>query len=257
MTRAVSATLLSHLRTLTTTSSAENLPDCELLLQFTTARDESAFTTLLRRHGPLVLGVCRRVLANEQDAENAFQATFLALARSAHAIHKRESVSCWLHSVARRVALRLRRSDLRRVAKESRIQQHEQADPLAEITVRELLCLVDEEVQGLPEECRLPILLCHLQGHSQEEAARELGWPRGTLKCRLERGRELLRARLARRGITLPAAFVVTALARQSCACVPASLQAATVRVVLTPSSVAALPTRVADLAGAAGPVAS
>src|SRR5262249_8041124 len=154
-----------------------------------------AFAALVGRHGPLVLGVSRRLLWDDRDAEDAFQATFLVLARKARSLRRPESVPAWLHGVARRVALRARRRR-RPVASLSRL--HEPADwrpdPLAAVSVRELLVALDEEIARLPEAYRLPLVLCGLEGRSVEEAARTLGWSHGSVKGRLERGRKQLHA---------------------------------------------------------------
>jgi RNA polymerase sigma factor (sigma-70 family) len=210
-------------------------PDRVLLDRFLYSRDEAAFTALVSRHGPLVLRLCRRLLRQEQDVEDAFQATFLVLARRAFAIRCQDSLAAWLHGVAYRVASRAR-------AAGSRQRQHEapcadltpsdpHADPLDELTARELLAVVDEEVQRLPPVHRLPVILCCLEGKSQEEAARLLGWTPGSVKGRLERGRARLRDRLARRGLTLPAALAVVGIGHGGAsAAVSAALAGATAR---------------------------
>jgi RNA polymerase sigma factor (sigma-70 family) len=210
-------------------------PDRVLLDRFLSSRDEAAFTALVSRHGPLVLRLCRRLLRQEQDVEDAFQATFLVLARRAFAIRCRDSLAAWLHGVAYRVASRVRAAD-------SRQQQHEapcaeltpsdpHPDPLDELTARELLAVVDEEVQRLPPVHRLPVVLCCLEGKSQEEAARLLGWTPGSVKGRLERGRARLRDRLARRGLALSAALAAVAIGQGGAsAAVSAALAGATVR---------------------------
>src|SRR5262245_55792085 len=213
-------------------------PDRVLLDRFLYSRDEAAFTALVSRHGPLVLRLCRRLLRREQDVEDAFQATFLVLARRAFAIRCQDSLAAWLHGVAYRVASRARAAD-------SRQQQHEapcadlappdpHPDPLDELTARELLAVVDEEVQRLPPVHRLPVVLCCLEGKSQEEAARLLGWTPGSVKGRLERGRARLRDRLARRGLTLPAALFAVAIGQGGASgAVSVALAGATVRAAL------------------------
>jgi RNA polymerase sigma factor (sigma-70 family) len=189
------------------------------------------------------------VLHNRHDAEDAFQAAFLALARHAGAVGRRGSVGGWLHRVAYRAAVKARARATRREGHERQAPQRTPADPLAEVSGRELLAVLDEGLQGLPEEYRRPLVLCHLQGKTRDEAARECGCSLGTLKRRLERGREVLRARLARRGLALPAALLTAALVGEAgSAAVPAALAAATVR--LAVSANAAVSAAVAELAG-------
>ena len=229
--------LVHYLRRLATEPAAKEAPDAALLGRFIAQADEAAFATLVERHGPLVLAVCRRILDDAHDAEDAFQATFLVLARRAAAVHPREALAAWLHGVARRVALksrcaRARKSRDRRPLPPSPIDPR--PDPLADISARELLSLVDDELRQLPEVYRLPVLLCCLEGRSQEEAARLLGWTPGSVKGRLERGRARLHQRLARRGLTLSAVLTAAELSRgPSAAAVVARLAAPTVRAAL------------------------
>ncbi len=207
--------------------------DGPLLERFVRQRDEDAFAQLVSRHGPLVFGLCRRVLGNVQDAEDVFQATFLVLARKAASIRKPGSLSSWLHGVAYRLALKTK-------AEIERRHIHEQQTALpaesAEIdwSWREVRGLLDEELQRLPEKQRLPLVLCYLEGLTQDEASRRLGWPRGTLKRRLESGRERLRLRLTRRGVTLGTSLFAAALSQSATkGAVPAVLRSATVRVAM------------------------
>jgi RNA polymerase sigma factor (sigma-70 family) len=172
--------------------------DGELLQAFATARDQSAFAELLRRHGPLVWSICARSLPRVQDAEDAFQATFLVLARGAGSIRKGEALASWLFGVARRAALRLRH---RARLAEPPAPAPSPPDPRAEIASAEACDAILEEVRALPEKYRLPLLLCGLEGLTKREAARQLGWREGTVSGRLARARARLQARLARRGI--------------------------------------------------------
>ena len=206
--------LLQHCRRLAAEMHASAaLPDGELVQRFGARGDPRAFESLLRRHGPMVWGVCRRLLACEQDAEDVFQATFLVLTRKAATLRRRESVAAWLHGVAHRLAARARADAHKRKARERGARARPAPDALAEITGRELRAVLDEELARLPERLRAPVLLCFLQGATRDEAARRLGLPLGTLKSRLERGRQLLRARLARRGLALSAALLAAQLA--------------------------------------------
>jgi RNA polymerase sigma factor (sigma-70 family) len=178
----------------------------------------------------MVLGVCRRVLDNEHDAEDAFQATFLVLARQAQSIRKLESVGSWLYGVAYRISLRARSDAARRRALEDRARTMPEQDPLVEAAWRELRPVLDEEVDRLPPKYRAPIILCYLEGKTNTEAARELGWTKGTVSGRLARARELLRNRLARRGVSLTPALLLLLLSRESCSVtVSTSLVAAAV----------------------------
>jgi RNA polymerase sigma factor (sigma-70 family) len=201
-----------------------------LLERFVAQREEAAFAALVRRHGPMVLRVCCRVLRHHQEAEDVFQAAFLALARRAASIRKGASVACWLHSVAYRLALKARRKAARRPEREAPDHRASDADPLDQLTARELLTLVDEELQKLPEKYRAPLLYCYLQEQTHARAAQLLGCPLGTLRSRLERGRQLLRARLARRGVALSAALVALSLAPRPAAAEAAALVERTIR---------------------------
>jgi RNA polymerase sigma factor (sigma-70 family) len=203
--------VIHHLRRLVSRGAAEPAGDAVLLERFVRRRDEDAFAALVARHGRMVLATCRRVLRDAHRADDAFQATWLVLARKAGSLRRPEALAAWLYGTARRLALRCRRDDARaqQWATGSRLGAPAPrcVDPLAEITARELLFALDEEVQRLPEVYRLPVLLCSLEGRTQEEAAHILGWAAGSVKGRLERGRKRLHARLARRGLTLSAAL--------------------------------------------------
>jgi RNA polymerase sigma factor (sigma-70 family) len=222
--------LLRQLRTIFAAQQAGQLPDQELLHRFVTRQDEAAFAALVRRHGPMVYNVCRRVVRHAHDAEDAFQAVFLVFARKARSIRRRESVGGWLHGVAYRVASKARAEAVRRGALPTR-EAAIASDPADDVTWRELRTVLDEELGRLPERYRAPLVLCYLEGRTQDEATRQLGWSKNTFRRRLERGRDVLRGRLTRRGVTLSAGLFATALAGQvSPAAIPATLISATVR---------------------------
>src|SRR5262249_38693160 len=167
--------VLRRLLEMVAAKEAHAAPDQQLLDRFVRNREETAFTALVRRHGPLVLAVCRRVLRHEQDAEGAFQATFLVLARKAASINKRASVGSWLYQVAYHVANKARKRTNNRRKREERAAARRQGDALDEVTGRELLAVLDEELQHLPERGREALVLCYLQGLTRDEAARQLG----------------------------------------------------------------------------------
>jgi RNA polymerase sigma factor (sigma-70 family) len=226
--------VLRHIRKLVRSPEAATLSDAQLVERFAADRDEAAFELLLHRHGAMVLGVCRRVLQHTHDVEDAFQATFLLLARKAGSIRKRASVASWLYGVAYRIALKARGGATRRRLREMQTARLPQADLLAEVAWRELRALIDEELSRLPEKCRVSFILCCLEGKTHQQAARELGWPAGSMSRWLARGRELLRARLAGRGIVLSSAALLAALAAQVArASVPPLLLDTTARVAL------------------------
>jgi RNA polymerase sigma factor (sigma-70 family) len=222
--------LLHHLRRMAGTARAAHPSDGQLLERFARDRDEAAFAALVARHGPLVWGVCQRVLRHEQDAEDAFQATFLVLARRAAALDRRGSVGGWLHTVAYRLAVRARAAAARREFHERQVASMARVESRAQDVAEELRPVLDEELSRLPEKYRAPLVLCYLQDRTHAEASRELGWPAGSLSKRLARGRKLLRGRLERRGITLAGGALGTALSGGARGAVPAALARATVR---------------------------
>ncbi len=232
-------TVLRHLRELTG-PGGDQPADRELLERFARG-DAAAFEGLVRRHGAMVLGVCRRVLGNAHDAEDAFQATFLALARSAATVG-RGALAGWLYRVAYHNALRARSATAARAEREQRAGREGAGDPLEEVTGRELLAVLDEELRALPERHRAPLVLCYLQGCTRDEAARQLGWSDRTLRRRLGQGRDRLRQRLQRRGVGLPALLLAAGLAHGGPAArTPATLVAVTLRRVMESARPAAV----------------
>jgi RNA polymerase sigma factor (sigma-70 family) len=224
--------ILHYLHRLTVPGAAGEGTDGQLLEQFVTQRDEAAFAALVRRHGPLVWGVCRRLLRRTQDAEDVFQATFLVLAHRAGSVGKRESVRSFLYGVAYRVAVRARGTALRRQARE--VPLDDVAAPEADGPGPDLRPVLDEEIGRLPEKYRLPLILCHLEGRTQEEAARLLGCPRATVATRLTRGRDRLREQLARRGLDVSAGAFAALLRDGAAPPVPDALAEGTLRAVAT-----------------------
>ncbi len=218
---------------------ADQLSDAILLERFVSRREEAAFDTLVRRHGPIVEGVCRRVLRNDHDIEDVLQATFLVLARKAAGVAWRESVESWLCAVAHRLALGARAERSRQMARVASFafapnrswscdesteltgppeEWHPAVDPSDDVERRDLRQVLDDELLHLPEKYRAPVVLCYLEGKTHAEAARELGWRPGSMSRRLERARSLLKRRLVCRGVTLAIGFIGTALAFYSAA---------------------------------------
>ncbi len=223
------AIVLGHIRRLVQTERMAGLTDAQLLECFVGQRDEAAFEELVRRHGPMVLAVCSQLLRDGHLAEDVFQSTFLTLARGAASIRKRESLAGWLHGVAARLACRARADAARRHFHESRQLPPPASDPLAEMSWREFVAVLDEELAGMAPGHRAAVVLCCLEGRTRDEAARQLGWSLRTLKRRLEKGRRLLQARLARRGLTLTV-VLPAALLPPAANTLPSVLLADTVR---------------------------
>jgi len=201
---------------------ADEFSDESLLEQFISGQEcepQEAFRALVVRHGPMVLGICRHLLNDQHDADDAFQATFLVLAQKASSIRNRRVLAGWLHEVAHRIAIKARASVVRRRNLER--QGMAMSPPVNKATGldeaaawNELRPVLHAEVDRLPEKYRLPVILSYLEGKTNEEVAELLQWPVGTVKGRLARARELLRSRLMRRGLCLSAGFLVTALAQ-------------------------------------------
>jgi RNA polymerase sigma factor (sigma-70 family) len=224
-------TVIDHLRRAVTGEQPGDLTDAQLLDAFVRRGDEAAFELLVWRHAAMVLAACRRVLRDRHEAEDAFQATFLVFVRKAACIGKGDSVGSWLHRVASRIALRARS----RAAKRPRGPLTGEDVPARaasdEVLWRDLRPVLEEEVERLPEKYRRPFVLCYLEGHTNEQAARQLGCPKGTVLSRLVRGRERLRTRLARRGVVLSGGLLATILmSKAATASVPAALVRLTVK---------------------------
>lgn len=213
---------------------SDRMDDVELLTAFARARDEEAFAVLVRRHGPLVYGVCRRLLRQPADIDDAFQATFLVLVQRADSLAHPDRLSNWLHGVALRTARCLRNRNLRRQLRESAYDLAE--SPVAGRTHdEELRPLLDEEINRLPRKYRLPVVLCHLRGLTRREAARQLGCPEGTLSVRLARALVVLRRRLMQRGVAPAAATAVIPTLAANVEAVPPLLVRAALQSALSP----------------------
>jgi RNA polymerase sigma factor (sigma-70 family) len=234
--------LIRFVRRIAVSESTETA-DAPLVRRFAQCGDAEAFATLVQRHGPMVFGVCQRMLGDHHEAEDCFQATFLILARRARAVGRPELVGGWLHGVACRVAARARQVRARRRARERQVVDVPATDSTPELIWTDLRPVLDEEVARLPDRIRLPFVLCYLDGRTNEQAAELLGCPKGTVLSRLATARERLRRRLTRRGITLPAALFGTWLVERATAAVPAPLLESTINGIAgtVPANVAVL----------------
>jgi RNA polymerase sigma factor (sigma-70 family) len=232
MSRSAVPTCVRHLRGLLTEQRCRDESDEQLLHTFVMRREESAFAILVRRHGPMVFNVCRRVLGHVQDAEDAFQATFLVLARKAASLRKRTALASWLHGIAYRTALKAKQSAARRRKYEAQASPQPVDNPSSELLWREVQTLLDEEIARLPDVYRNVFVLCHLESLSRAETARRLGVKEGTVSSRLAEARKRLQQRLARRGLTLAAAlcagaWTAEATAAMSCTLMRTAIHAA------------------------------
>ncbi|MCI0462615.1 MAG: sigma-70 family RNA polymerase sigma factor [Gemmataceae bacterium] len=240
--------VIRHLQRVAAHHPGEGPTDSELLERFAVARDEGAFELLVWRHGGMVLGVCRRVVRDSHAAEDAFQATFLALARQAAAIGKGQALAAWLYRVAYRIALRARAAAAQRAQHERQRPPPAPEAPTDSTERADLRAVLDEELARLAERYRAPVVLCYLEGKTTQEAARQLGCPRGTVLSRLAQARQRLRGRLARRGLA-PAALLAAALCQRvalSAGLVDATTRAAALFV--AGESAGAIPVQVAAL---------
>ncbi|HEY7154143.1 MAG TPA: sigma-70 family RNA polymerase sigma factor, partial [Gemmataceae bacterium] len=228
MSRSALAASVRHLRGVMAAQRHHDESDEQLLRAFAERRDESAFAVLVRRHGPMVLHVCRRVLGHQQDAEDAFQAVFLVLARNAAKLRKKTALAGFLHGTAYRTALSAKRSAARRRKHEGRTTTRPPVDPATQLLWREVQTLLDEEIARLPEIYRSVFVLCGLESITQAEAARHLGLKEGTVSSRLTVARQRLQRRLARRGVELTALLAAAALTTETASALPAVLLANT-----------------------------
>jgi RNA polymerase sigma factor (sigma-70 family) len=249
------APVIRYLRKVTDPASSGELPDAELLSRFALHRDEAAFTTLVRRHGPMVLAVCCRVVRDGHVAEDAFQATFLVLAHKAGSLTQPELLGHWLHGVAYRTAMKARREAAKCRARETLAACAEEVHLRDESEWQDLRAVLDEEVNRLPERYRVPVVLCYLQGETNAEAARRLGCSRGTVATLLARARNKLRRRLTQRGVGLSVGIALAALTQSVRGrTVPLALEQGTVKAAMLfgagqTLSAGALPTQAVALA--------
>jgi RNA polymerase sigma factor (sigma-70 family) len=226
--------LMPTLRRVVLARQAASRSDGELLGAFVDGRDADAFAELVRRHGPMVLGVCRRVVGDHATADDAFQASFLVLARRAAGVRPREQVGNWLYGVAYRTALKARMVLARRRSREKQVDaMPEPTAPAARTDWTDLLSVIDEELARLPDKLRLPVVLCDLEGRPQREVAKHLNVPPATLATRLASARRTLAARLTRRGVTLSGGALAGLLGTHAAApAVPTALAGGVVRAV-------------------------
>ena len=207
----------------------DGMTDGELLARFLRSRDEDALAALVRRHAPMVWGVCRRLLHNHHDAEDAFQATFLVLVRKAADV-PRQAVANWLYGVARQTAVRLRATAAKRGRRETQVVNMPEPT-VAEVRDADLQAVLDEELSRLPDHYRGVIVLCDLEGMTRKEAARQLGIPEGSVASRLARARVMLAKRLTRRGVVFSGGSVAAVLSAGSAsASAPPALVASTIK---------------------------
>jgi len=204
------------------------LGEAELLRRFVDSRDQAAFEAIVQLHGPMVLGLCRRMLQDPRDVDDAFQATFLVLVKKSASIRDPDRLGCWLFGVAHRVARRARTDVIRRNRRESAGAEEVAMTSDISDDSADVRSILDDELARLPEKYRLPLILCYLEGRTHDEAAQHLRWPVGTVRSRMSKGREILRGRLIRRGVTPAAALAV--LAQRTASALPPMLLSITLR---------------------------
>ncbi len=222
---------LDHLRQ-TLTAAEADVSDEFLLRRFVAEGDETSFALLVRRHGPMVLGVCTRIMGHRHDAEDAFQATFFVLARKAGSVVKRTSLAGWLYAVAYRIALEAHAVNARRRKMERQVGQMPQP-PVAPAEPQDWRPILDQELSRLPEKYRVPVILCDLEGRPRRDVARQLSLPEGTLSSRLATARRMLASRLARYGLSLSGGALAAVLSEGASAAVPSSLVSSTAQAAL------------------------
>ena len=194
------------------------ISDADLLERFSLRRDEAAFATLVNRHGPMVQGVCQRILGDAHAAEDVFQAVFLVLVRKCATIRRPELLANWLYGVAFRIARKARIKAIRNQARERWAEKMPTREQVLDLEWGELKQVLDEEMNQLPEKYRAPLVLCYLRGQTNAQAAAQLGWPTGSMSERLSRAREMLRRRLNRRGLNLSAVLLAVLLSQKTAA---------------------------------------
>jgi RNA polymerase sigma factor (sigma-70 family) len=223
--------VIQHLRRAVFPRDGAGITDRQLLEDYLRRRDEAALAALVGRHGPMVWGVCRRVLHNFHDAEDAFQSTFLVFVRKAASIASRELLANWLYGVAYQTALKARATATRRGARERQVMEMPEPNVVEQDLWSDLQPLLDHELSRLPDKYRIPVVLCDLAGKTRKEAARHLGCPEGTVAGRLARARVLLAQRLARHGILLSGGVLAALLSRSSASAgVPALVLSSTIK---------------------------
>ncbi|MGH7222809.1 MAG: RNA polymerase sigma factor, partial [Gemmataceae bacterium] len=231
MTAHKTETLTHHLRRIILRVDGAGMTDGQLLEAFINHRDAAAFEALVRRHGSMVLGVCRRILRDPHDADDAFQATFLVLVRKADSVSPREMVGNWLYGVAQTTAVRARAAKAKRRSRERQMVNLPERETVPNDRQDDLHELLDEELARLPDKYRVPIVLCDLEGRTRREVARQLKIPEGTLSSRLTTARQMLAKRLIRHGLAVSGGGLAAALSPSAAsACVPVSLVSSTVK---------------------------
>jgi RNA polymerase sigma factor (sigma-70 family) len=225
--------IIQHLRRAVVLPDGAGLTDGQLLEDYISRRDEAALAALVRRHAPMVWGVCRRVLRNYHDAEDAFQATFLVLVRRAASIASKELLANWLYGVAHQTALKARATAAKRCAREKQVTEMPEPAVAQQDHWRDLQPVLDEELSRLPDKYRAVIVLCDLGGKTRKEAARQLGVPEGTVASRLATARTMLAKRLARHGLAVSGGALAAVVSQQAAsACVPPSVVSSTIKAV-------------------------
>src|SRR4051812_29899908 len=208
--------VLRHLRRSALLPDGAGLTDGQLLAGYLDRSDEGALAALVRRHGPMVWGVCCRVLRDHHDAEDAFQATFLVFVRRAASIASRELLANWLYGVAHQTAVKARATAARRRTRERQVTEMPEPEVVQQDHRRDLQPLLDHEISRLPDKYRVPIVLCDLEGKTRKEAAHQLGVPEGTVAGRLARARAMLAKRLSRHGLALSSGTLAAVLSENA-----------------------------------------